>query len=336
MIEIATERLQPRSFLVIGIGGAGNALLNHLVCAGTRDVQYLSVTSDEAELSRSLAPRRYHLGHTTLQGSSTGGDPEVGRAAAEDGAGRLRDIFQQVSPSVVFLLAGMGGGTGTGATPILAALAREVGALVIGIVTMPFVLEGRDAKAHVGLEALRLHVDLLHVLSNEAGLAEPDAEHAPLFGLVTREATKSVIGARALLDLQHILDSVSDLRWGEGRVTLDLAHLKSVLKAGGPPRIGVGVESGEEALERALAVALAPNASSEFGVAQGARVLLLNIATHAYEPPALGVVHRLLSACRTEMAEDGEIFLGHTHVSQVHSKEDPTTVRVTVVASNFL
>ncbi len=230
---------------VIGVGGAGVNAVDRMIEAGIRDVEFIAVNTDAQQLSSSEAPTRIHIGENLTKGLGSGARPEIGREAAEESEEEIRKALQ--GSDLVFIAAGQGGGTGTGAAPVVARIAREMGALTIGIVTTPFRFEGaqRRAQADAGIEMLQANVDTLIAIPNDR-----------LLQVLDRSVT--MVDAFRVADdvLRQGVQGVCDLITTPGLINLDFADVRTVMRDAGTALMGIGMASGtnraREAATRAV------------------------------------------------------------------------------------
>ncbi len=230
---------------VIGVGGAGVNAVDRMIEAGIRDVEFIAVNTDAQQLSSSEAPTRIHIGEDLTKGLGSGARPEIGREAAEESEEEIRKALQ--GSDLVFIAAGEGGGTGTGAAPVVARIAREMGALTIGIVTTPFRFEGaqRRAQADAGIDMLQANVDTLIAIPNDR-----------LLQVLDRSVT--MIDAFQVADdvLRQGVQGVCDLITTPGLINLDFADVRTVMRDAGTALMGIGMASGtnraREAATRAV------------------------------------------------------------------------------------
>jgi cell division protein FtsZ len=220
---------------VVGVGGSGKNAVNHMIESKVRGVEFISINSDAQDLHRSLAKRKIHIGKNLTRGLGTGMNPELGKRAAEE---TRQEIQEALSGSdMVFITCGMGGGTGTGASAIVAKIAKEVGALVIGIVTKPFSFEGAQRKeiAERGLAELKKEVDAFIVIPNDKLLAVVDLN----------TTAKS---AFAMCDeiLRQAVEGVSDIITTPGDINTDFNDIKAIMENAGPALMGIGVSEGDD------------------------------------------------------------------------------------------
>ena len=260
----AIEELKPK-IAVIGVGGAGGNAIANMIAAEIEGVDFLVANTDAQALNNSVAEHRIQLGPDITQGLGAGSRPEVGRAAAEETLAEIDRILDGVH--MVFIAAGMGGGTGTGAAPVIAKAARDKGILTVGVVTKPFLFEGtrRMRSAEAGIEELQKHVDTLIVIPNQN-----------LFLVAKAETTFKEAFQLADEVLQQGVRSITDLMVMPGLINLDFADVRSVMAEMGKAMMGTGEGSGEnralEAAEKAIANPLLDGVSM-----QGAKGVIISI-----------------------------------------------------------
>ena len=225
---------------VVGVGGSGSNAINHMIVSKVRGVEFLAVNSDAQDLHRSLAKRKIHIGKNLTRGLGTGMNPELGKRAAEETRQQIQEALQ--GSDMVFITCGMGGGTGTGASAVVAKIAKEVGALVIAIVTKPFSFEGAQRKdiAERGLADLKKEVDAFIVIPNDKLLT-------------VVEQTLSLKQAFALCDevLREAVEGVSDIIRTPGDINTDFNDIKAVMEGAGPTLMGIGIADGDERAKEA-------------------------------------------------------------------------------------
>jgi cell division protein FtsZ len=258
---MALEIDQLAKIRVIGVGGGGNNAVNRMIEAGIKGVDFIVANTDLQVLRSSKAETKIQLGKTGL---GAGADPEIGRKAAEDSKDEITDVLK--GSDMVFVTCGMGGGTGTGAAPVIAEIAQSLGALTVGIVTKPFSWEGRKRQMHAdaGLDALKDHVDTLIVIPNDR-LREIIDKSTPM-----TEAFKEVDNV-----LRLGVQSISDLIAVTGLVNLDFADVKTVMENKGDALIGIGVATGENrAVEAAKQSVSSPLLETDI---RGATDAIINI-----------------------------------------------------------
>lgn len=220
---------------VVGVGGSGKNAVNHMINSKVRGVEFIAVNSDAQDLHRSLAKRKIHIGKNLTRGLGTGMNPDLGRRAAEE---TRQEIQEALSGSdMVFITGGMGGGTGTGAAPVVAKIAKEVGALVIAVVSKPFTFEGAQRReiAEAGLAELKKEVDAFIVIPNDKLLAIVDIK-------------TSAKSAFAMCDeiLRQAVEGVSDIITTPGEINTDFNDIKAIMEGAGPALMGIGVADGDD------------------------------------------------------------------------------------------
>ena len=258
---MALEIDQLAKIKVIGVGGGGNNAVNRMIESGVKGVEFIVANTDRQVLNSSKADIKIQLGKTGL---GAGADPEVGRKAAEDSKEEITDVLK--GADMVFVTCGMGGGTGTGAAPVIAEIAQELGALTVGIVTKPFAWEGKPRSRHAeeGLERLKGHVDTLIIIPNDR-LREIIDKSTPM-----TEAFKEVDNV-----LRLGVQSISDLIAVTGLINLDFADVKTVMSNKGDALIGIGVATGENrAIEAAKQSVSSPLLETDI---RGATDAIINI-----------------------------------------------------------
>jgi cell division protein FtsZ len=300
---------------VVGVGGAGLNALHRMMDAGISQVDFLAVNTDRQALSVSDAPTKIHIGEGVTQGLGSGADPEVGRRAAEDAADELRATLR--GSDMVFVTAGEGGGTGTGAAPVVARVARELGALTVGIVTTPFRFEGtrRRTAAERGVEELRAACDTVIVIPNDRLLEVLDR-------------STSMVDAFKIADdvLRQGVQGICDLITTPGLINLDFADVRTVMQDAGSALMGIGYATGptraRDAAERALG---SPLIDTEI---IGARGILLSIA--GGDDLSLVEVNDAAEVVRQTATDETNIIFGATVDSRLTGQ-----VWVTVVATGI-
>ena len=250
---------------VLGAGGAGGNAINDMISAGVSGVEFIAANTDAQDLGKSLADVRIQLGEKLTRGLGAGANPEIGKQSAEEDLEKLKQLLEDTD--MLFITAGMGGGTGTGSSPVIAKIAKELGVLTVGIVTKPFGFEGgkRRANAEKGIEELKEFVDSLVVIPNDKLFELPD---------------KTITLQNAFKEANNILKigikGVADLMIGNGLINLDFADIKTTMQNSGIAVLGFGEGEGEnraiKATEKALMSPLLEKSIS------GASKILLNIA----------------------------------------------------------
>jgi cell division protein FtsZ len=300
---------------VVGVGGAGLNAVDRMIDAGITQVDFLAVNTDIQQLQMSDASTKIHIGSELTEGLGSGADPEIGRRAAEDGYDSIKRALR--GSDMVFVAAGEGGGTGSGAAPVVARVARELGALTVGIVTMPFKFEGsrRKKQADQGLQALREACDTLIVVPNDRLLEVLDR-------------STSMLDAFRVADdvLRHGVQGICDLITNPGLINLDFADVRTIMADSGSALMGIGYATGEnrgkEAAERALN---SPLIDTEI---TGARGILLSIA--GGDDLTLFEVNEAAEVVRAAATDDTNIIFGATIDDRLEGQ-----MWVTVVATGI-
>jgi len=266
MFEIeAQPRKRSASIKVIGVGGAGGNAVNRMIAADLSGVEFMTANTDLQALEQSRAPVKLQLGPDRTRGLGSGGDPAVGRASAEEDESLISEAMEHAD--MVFITAGMGGGTGTGAAPVVARLARQTGALTVAVVSKPFSFEGRrrQRQADEGMEELRAEVDTLIVIPNER-----------LLSVVARDMPLTEAFAVADEVLLKATKGISDLVTVPGLVNLDFADVRSIMHGQGNALMGTGRASGADRATAAARQAIASPLLEDMAIT-GATGVLLNI-----------------------------------------------------------
>ena len=265
MIEFQNEEQSTfASIKVIGCGGGGNNAINRMIDAGLRGVEFISINTDRQALGASSAQVKIQIGEKLTKGLGAGAVPEIGRRAAEESREEIASALK--GADLVFITAGMGGGTGTGAAPVVAKIAHELGTLTIAVVTKPFGFEGKQRmkNAEMGVEELKQHVDTLVVIPNDR-----------LLQVVSKQTT--MLEAFRIADdvLRQGIQGISDLIALPAMINLDFADVKTIMESGGMAHMGIGIGSGENRLVEAARNAIA-SPLLETNI-EGARAVLINI-----------------------------------------------------------
>ena len=300
---------------VIGVGGGGNNVVNRMVKTGTKGVDFIAVNTDKQALAVSSATLKIQIGEKLTNGQGAGSDPEVGRKSAEENRSQISKALEDAD--MVFITAGMGGGTGTGAAPIVADIAKELGVLTVGVVTKPFRFEGmrRMKQAEGGITELRNKVDSLVIIPNER------------LKLATDQKI-TMVNAFEIADdvLQQAVQSISDLIKNTGFINLDFADVSAVMKDAGRAHMGVGRAAGKNKAEEAARMAISsPLLETSIN---GARGVLINVTGSM--DIGLEEVETAANLVQEAAHPDCNIIFG---AAFDESLEDE--IRVTVIATGF-
>lgn len=301
---------------VIGVGGSGKNAVNHMIGSKVKGVDFIVVNTDAQDLQQSLARTKIHVGKNLTRGLGAGMNPAVGKRAAEETQSEIQDALR--GSDMVFIAGGMGGGTGTGAAPVVARLAKESGALTVAVVTKPFSFEGQQRMrlAEQGLDELRKEVDALIVIPNDRLLAVVDKE-------------TTVRSAFAMCDevLRQAVEGVSDLITTPGSINLDFADIKAVMEDAGSALMGVGLAMGEKRAEEAARAAI--NSPLLDISITGAKGVLLSIA--GGEDLGLLEVQAAAQIVTESIDKNAKVIFGTSKDERLRKGE----VRVTVIATGF-
>lgn len=314
-IQLAEELEEKRAVIkIFGVGGAGCNAIDRMVEAGLEGVELLAANSDAQVLRKCKAHDCIQLGEGGL---GVGGDPEKGRQSALESEGRLREALHRAD--MVFVTTGMGGGTGTGGAPVVARLAKELGALTVGVVTRPFGFEGfrRSAVADAGIQEMRQSVDTLLVIPNERifDLIDPNTAHEQAFRMVDDVLRKSV-------------QSISDLITVPGMINLDMNDLRAIMKDAGEALIGMGEASGSgralQAAREAMSSPLLENV-----VMDGAKGLIVNIAG-SRAGLKTSEIQEVMAAIQGSASPEVKLKMGNVYDETLGDR-----IRVIVIATGF-
>ena len=300
---------------VVGVGGAGNNVVNRMVKAGTTGVEFIAVNTDKQALSISNADRKIQIGEKITKGQGAGSDPEIGRRAAEESRNVISEALEETD--MVFITAGMGGGTGTGAAPTVADIAKEAGILTVGVVTKPFKFEGkrRMDQAVAGINELLGKVDSLLIIPNDRLKYATDQK-------------VTLANAFEIADdvLHQAVTSISDLIKNTGFINLDFADVSCIMKDAGYAHMGVGHAAGKNKAEEAARMAVA-SPLMETSI-NGARGVLINIT--GSEDLGLEEVEAAADLVQEAAHPEANIIFGATFDDSMQDE-----IRVTVIATGF-
>lgn len=316
MIEFDENRNLAAKVKIIGIGGGGNNAINTMIDYQLTGVEFIAANTDAQALAANRAPIKLQLGAQLTKGLGAGANPEIGRKAALEDVEMIREALR--GADMVFITAGLGGGTGTGGAPIIAEVARELGALTVSIVTKPFHFEGkkRMKQAEEGLANLKMTADALITIPNQR-----------LLSICGKNMTLLEAFKKADEVLYHAAKGISDIIVGQGIINLDFADVRTIMSETGMALMGTGVASGEnravEAAQRAISSPLLEDISIE-----GARGLLINIT--GGRDLTLSEINEATTLIQKEAWEDANIIWG-----MVIDEAMKDEIRVTVIATGF-
>jgi cell division protein FtsZ len=301
---------------VIGVGGAGGNAINNMITSNLQGVKFIAANTDAQALEISKAPIRIQLGQGMTEGLGAGANPQVGRDAALENEEEIRNAL--ADSHMVFITAGFGGGTGTGAAPVIAEICKDLGALTVAVVTKPFSFEGkkRSRMAEEGIDTLKKVVDTAITIPNDR-----------LRGLASKKATLMEMFVRADEILLHSVKGITDLIMMPGVVNLDFADVRTTMSKAGLALMGIGISSGEHRAVEAAGKAISHPLLEDVPI-RGARGVLMNItATSEMEFEEVAEASEYI---HSEVGEDAEIFWG-TSVDEGLGDE----MRVTVIATGI-
>ena len=307
------KELQPR-LLVVGVGGAGGNALNGMIDNGLQGVEFIAVNTDAQDLKLSKAKARIQIGLSLTKGLGAGAKHDIGQAAADESLNEIVNTLQ--GANMVFITAGMGGGTGTGAAHVIARAAKELNILTVGVVTLPFLYEGpsRMRRAQVGLEELRKHVDTIIVIPNQN-----------LFKVANEQTTFEESFNLSNNVLMQGVQSVTDLMVRPGIVNLDFADVETVMASMGKAMMGTGEAEGEGRAAKAADMAISNPLIDDYTL-KGAKGLLVNIT--GGKDLKLFEVDEVVNKIRAEVDPEAEVIIGAITSGDLDGK-----IRVSIVAT---
>jgi cell division protein FtsZ len=316
MFKMEEEKELTTVIKVVGVGGAGTNAVNRMISTGMEGIEFIVVNTDAQQLKQSLAPTKIQIGCKSTRGLGAGADPSVGREAANEDRDRIHKALK--GADMVFITAGMGGGTGTGAAPIVAEIAKEHGSLVVGVVTKPFRVEGRRrmSQAEEGIANLKEKVDTLITIPNDL-----------LLKIIDRKTP--IDDAFKLADdiLRQGVQGISDIIMVTGLVNVDFADVRTVMRETGDALMGVGLGFGENKALEATQMAIASPLLEETSI-HGAKAVLINIA--GGNDLSLHEVNEVNDLITKQVDAEANIIFGATIDPALEDR-----VRVTVIATGF-
>ena len=309
------KELQPR-LLVMGVGGAGGNAINEMIENGMQGVEFIAVNTDAQDLKHSKAKSKIQIGLNLTKGLGAGAKLDIGQAAADESLNDIVNILQ--GANMVFIAAGMGGGTGTGAAHVIARAAKELNILTVGVVTLPFLYEGpsRMRRAHIGLEELRKHVDTIIVIPNQN-----------LFKIANEQTTFEESFNLSNNVLMHGVQSVTDLMVRPGIINLDFADVETVMASMGKAMMGTGEAEGDGRAMKATEMAISNPLIDDYTL-KGAKGLLVNIT--GGKDLKLFEVDEVVNKIRSEVEADAEVIIGAITDTTLEGK-----IRVSIVATSL-
>ncbi|MDR0886911.1 MAG: cell division protein FtsZ [Clostridiales Family XIII bacterium] len=314
MLKFERDAQTAAKLIVVGIGGGGGNAVNTMIESDIKDISYVAINTDKQDLDNSKAEQTLQIGEKTTGGLGAGGKPEIGQASADE---NIQDIEALIQDSdMVFITAGMGGGTGTGAAPVIAKLAKDLGKLTVGIVTKPFIFEGkqRGDNAELGINYLKKFVDSLVIVPNDK-----------LLEISTDVTTMEDAFAMANDVLRQGVQGITDLITRPGLINLDFADVRTVMSNRGLAHMGIGIGEGDDKVAEAVEHAIhSPLLETSIN---GAQAILLNIAGSS----KLGILELNKAAAQITATAPGANVIVGTSIDD--SLEDKMTI--TVIATGF-
>jgi cell division protein FtsZ len=302
---------------VVGVGGSGKNAVNHMVAAKVRGIDFVSVNTDAQDLQHSMAKKKIHIGKNLTRGLGAGMNPEIGKRAAEETREEIQETLK--GADMVFVTCGMGGGTGTGAAPIVAKIAKEMGALTVGVVTRPFTFEGalRTKLAEQGLQELRSSVDALVIIPNDR-----------LMAVITKETTAKQAFTMSDEVLKEAVEGISNLITTPGTIAnIDFADIRAILDNAGSALMGVGNGTGDKRAEDAAKMAI--NSPLLDLSIHGARGVLFSIA--GGDDLGMFEIQEAAKIITESIDPEAKVIFGTVKDDRLKKGE----VRITVIASGF-
>jgi cell division protein FtsZ len=316
MIEFVEYNASRAQIRIVGIGGAGGNAVNTMISAGLCGVDFIAANTDAQALRVNLAPTKVQLGGDLTKGLGAGANPEIGRRATQETENELREFL--VGADMVFITAGMGGGTGTGGAPVVARVAKEVGALTVGVVTKPFLFEGKKRMRHAdeGIRELKQNVDTLICIPNQRLLAVASRSQPLLEAFHKADEV-----------LLQAVRGISDLITVHGLINLDFADVRTIMAEMGMAIMGVASASGEGRAEEAARRAIASPLLEDISI-RGARGVLINVT--GGRDLTLHEVNEAATLIQEEADQDANIIFGAVIDESI--EED---IHITVIATGF-
>jgi len=301
---------------VVGVGGGGGNAVNNMICSAMKGVTFIAANTDLQDLKKSKAEFKIQLGEKLTKGLGAGANPEVGREAALESADKIKEVLE--GSDMVFVTAGMGGGTGTGAAPVIAEIAKEMGALTVAVVTKPFYFEGkrRIKQAEAGVNNLKKVVDSLIVIPNDR-----------LLTLASKKASFIEMLKKADEVLYYAVKGISDLIMVPGLINLDFADVKAVMGEMGLAMMGTGIAQGESRAREAAMKAITSPLLEDISI-EGARGILMNVSCG----PDIGIdeVSEAANIIHEAAHEDAKIYFGAVIDENIGDE-----LRITVIATGI-
>jgi len=301
---------------VLGVGGSGKNAINHMMNCKVKGVDFIAINTDSQDLHHSMAKRKIHIGKNLTHGLGTGMNPELGKRAVEETKEEIQEAIK--GADMIFITYGLGGGTGTGAGPVIARISREMGALTVAVTTKPFFFEGQQRMrlAETGLEELRQSVDAIIVIPNDR-----------LLSTITKETTAKTAFAMCDDVLKSAVEGISDLITTPGIINIDFADIKAIMENAGSALMGIGMATGEKRAEEAAKMAI--NSPLLEVSINGAKGVLFSIA--GGDDLGMFEIQDAAKLITESVDPNAKIIFGTVKDEKLKKGE----VKITVIASNF-
>jgi cell division protein FtsZ len=301
---------------VIGLGGSGENALNHMISSKVKGVDFIAINTDAQDLHNSLSKKKIHIGKNLTKGLGAGMNPDIGRRAIEETKEEVQEAIKNTD--MVFITCGLGGGTGSGAAPVMANISKESGALTVAVVTKPFFFEGRQRMkiAEAALEDLRKEVDAIIVIPNDRLLSN-----------ISKDTTADQAFAMCDDVLKQAVEGISDLITTPGTINIDFADIRAILRDAGSALMGTGVANGEKRAEEAAKMAI--NSPLLDLSINGARGVLFSIAGGT--DLTMFEIQEAAKIITESMDPDAKVIFGTVHDDKLKKGD----LRVTIIASGF-
>ncbi|MFH1715701.1 MAG: cell division protein FtsZ [Elusimicrobiota bacterium] len=306
----------PAVIKIVGVGGGGGNAVNRMIQSDIKGVEFIAANTDAQSLRQSLAGFKLQFGMERTKGLGVGGDPGLGRKAAEEDKEKIKECL--IGADMVFITAGMGGGTGTGSAPIVAEIAKEIGALTVGVVTRPFVFEGkiRSRNADDGIEELRKKVDTLIVIPNQR-----------LFTIIDEETRADKAWEKVDDVLRQAVQSIADVITSTGVINVDFNDVKAIMTGAGEALMGMGEGQGEGRAIMAAEMAITSPLLEDMSI-DGAKGVLVNIS--GSKDLKMSEINDSMSLIYNSVSPDANVYFGQVFDDTLNDK-----IKITVIATNF-
>ncbi len=314
---INSQKVKPANIKVIGIGGGGGNAVNRMVISNVKGVRFISANTDADALKKSLAETKIQLGPKLTKGLGSGAKPDVGKRATEESAETIRQVLQ--GTDMLFVTAGMGGGTGTGGSPVVAGIAKSLGILTVGVVTKPFMWEGKlkMTMAEQGISELKQQCDALIEIPNQRLAALSDEKTL---------AAKSYEKADDVL--KRAVQSISDVITTYGEINVDFQDVKTVMQTAGRAMLGFGEATGEDRATVATNMAITSPLLENESI-RGAKGVLVNI-TGSANSLKMAEINEAMTLIHGEISPDAQVIFGQVYEDDLNDK-----IKITVIATGF-